>query len=194
MSKRDFGCFIAGIIVGSFGAWYYTKKKYEKIAQDEINSVKEVFSKQTQDAQTISAGDMGMAHKEKEKSDILEYTERLKAADYIDYSASGEKAEKGIFKESKPYVISPDEFGEADGYETISLTYYSDGVLADQSDELVEDVDGTVGIESLNRFGEYEDDSVFVRNERLKEDFEILLDQRNYAEIVKQRPHRREDE
>lgn len=82
-----------------------------------------------------------------------------------------------------PYVISPDEFGQDESYETISLTYYADGVLADDDDEMVEDVENLVGFDSLNHFGEYEDDSVFVRNDRLKCDYEILLDHRKYTDV-----------
>lgn len=93
---------------------------------------------------------------------------------------------------NKPYVISPEEFGEGEEYEKISLTYYADQVLADENDELVEDVEGAVGFESLTHFGEYEDDSVFVRNDRLKCDYEILLDQRTYSDVVKTRPHQME--
>lgn len=85
----------------------------------------------------------------------------------------------------KPYVISPDEFGEMEDedYDKVSVTYYADGVLADEYDEVVENVDEIVGEESLTHFGEYEDDSVFVRNDKLKCDYEILLDQRNYSDI-----------
>ena len=93
----------------------------------------------------------------------------------------------------KPYVISPEEFGEFEEYEKISLTYYADKVLADENDEEVDDVDEIVGEESLNHFGEYEDDSVFVRNDRLKCDYEILLDQRNYSDVAKTMPHRVEE-
>ena len=89
----------------------------------------------------------------------------------------------------KPYVIAPEEFGEMDGYNTISLTYYADNVLADDIDELVEDVDETVGLDSLNHFGEYEDDSVFVRNDRLRSDYEILRDNRTYEDWVVSRRH-----
>ena len=41
--------------------------------------------------------------------------------------------------------------------------------------------DDVVGMESLTHFGEYEDDSVFVRNDRLKCDYEILMDERTYS-------------
>ena len=94
--------------------------------------------------------------------------------------------------EMKPYVISPDEFGEFEDYERISLSYYADQILADEDDEKVEDVDNVVGLESLIHFGEFEDDSVFVRNDRLKCDYEILLDQRTYSDIIRQRPHQME--
>ena len=81
-----------------------------------------------------------------------------------------------------PYVISPDEFGCADGYDAIGLTYYSgNGVLVDDNEERVDNVEELVGECSLKHFGEYEDDSVYVRNDERKCDYEILLDESNYC-------------
>lgn len=93
----------------------------------------------------------------------------------------------------KPFVISPEEFGDFDDYEKISLTYYSDQVLADDNDELVEDIEDVVGFDSLNSFGAYEDDSVFVRNNKLRCDYEILLDHRKFSDVVKSKPHEAEE-
>ena len=62
----------------------------------------------------------------------------------------------------------------------------------DDGGDKIEDVDDVVGMESLTRFGEYEDDSVFVRNDRLRCDYEILMDERTYSEARKERPHQRE--
>ena len=90
----------------------------------------------------------------------------------------------------EPYVISPEEFGEMYDYEKISLTYFADGVLADDADEAIEDVDEIVGSDALNHFGEYEDDSVYVRDDRKMVDYEILLDTRNYEDfIAKEKPY-----
>ena len=80
---------------------------------------------------------------------------------------------------NEPYVISPDEFGNA-GYDIVSLELYSDRVLVDEDDNPIEDIDFLVGEDSLEHFGEYEDDSVFVRNDHLKTDFEILLVEETY--------------
>lgn len=85
---------------------------------------------------------------------------------------------------NKPYIISPEEFGESGNYTQISLTYYSDGVLADDEDEIIEDIDDTVGEDFADHFGDYEDDSVFVRNDRLRCDYEILKDNRSYHDVA----------
>ena len=50
--------------------------------------------------------------------------------------------------------------------------------------DIVDDIEETVGIDSLTHFGEYEDDSVFVRNDERKCDYEILLDDRDYEDCV----------
>lgn len=186
--------FALGAGLASAVLWRYFKQKYEKIAQKEIASVKETFSKRQK----------AEAKKQEEKTVADEYTSTLRKEGYITPSGEGweyyggggwnrfskhdaneKKEEKTV---DKPYVISPDEFGEFDEYERITLTYYADQLLADEDDELVEDVDKTVGFESFNHFGEYEEDCVFVRNDGLCCDYEILLDERNYMDIIKQRP------
>lgn len=72
------------------------------------------------------------------------------------------------------------------------MTYYADQVLVDENDEMIEDVEEMVGFESLNHFGEYEDDSVFVRNDAKKCDYEILLDQKLYSDVIDEMPHQME--
>ena len=48
---------------------------------------------------------------------------------------------------------------------------------------MISDVDNVVGKDSLSKFGEYEPDSVYVRNDREKTDYEILADTRCYSDI-----------
>lgn len=193
MSKTtNFVMFAVGATVGSVITWQYIKKKYERIAQEEIDSVKAIFLRKDSDME-VTVSDIPQQaelRKVEEKPDISEYEALMEKEGYTNYSGMGKEERASM--ESKPYVITPEEFGEFEEYEKISLTYYGDQVLADENDELVEDVEGAVGFESLTHFGEYEDDSVFVRNDRLKCDYEILLDQRTYSEVVKMRPHQME--
>lgn len=181
MSKTyGFVAFVAGVAIGSATSWYFLKTKYERIAQEEIDSVKEVFSKRRTSSSVVDISDK--KEEDDEKKSMERYSEKLKDEGYIDYSEVKDE------RKEVPYVISPDELGEIKEYPIISLTLYSDGVLCDDLDEPVEDVEGMVGKESLTHFGEYEDDSVFVRNDRLKADFEILLDLRKYEDVLKKMP------
>ena len=168
--------FAAGAAIGSAVTWKIVKTKYEQIAQEEIESVKKIFKHRIEEDKTTD---------EVEASEPQAPVENTPADD--------REVMKMILK---PYVISPEEFGdkEDEGYESISLTYYADGVLTDDWDERVDDVEETVGTDSLTHFGEYEDDSVFVRNDELKADYEILLDSRNYRDVKQSRAHREDNE
>ena len=193
-----FLAFIVGAGMGSVCTWKLLKRKYELIAQEEIDSVKAAYATREIGKGFVESFRDGLkvaedrTQKDEDDVDFKKYASIIQKEGYTDYSRSVEEKKGEAFVE-KPYVISPDEFGEFEEYEKISLTYYADKVLADENDEEVDDVDEIVGEESLNHFGEYEDDSVFVRNDRLKCDYEILLDQRNYSDVAKTRPHRVEE-
>ena len=72
-------------------------------------------------------------------------------------------------------------------FRSISLTYFADGVLADEYGVIVDNVEEIVG-DGLNHFGEYEEDAVYVRNDAKRCDYEILKDERKYAEFRKTLP------
>lgn len=194
MSKfKSFVIFSFGAAIGSAVTWKYLKDTYEQLVQEEINAVKEVYTRKEKN-ETIKVDTKPIM---KNNSEMMEYAAKLNKEEYRDYSHGSvveeTKDDENEFPQEvdKPYVISPGEFGElGDEYTRISLSYYADGVLADENDEIVEDADEIVGEDFADHFGEYEPDSVFVRNDRLKCDYEILLDQRNYPEVVKSKPHR----
>lgn len=187
--------FIIGAASGATVAWYLLKDKYETLAQEEIDSVKEVFARREQEMkdETVKRNVAeGIKDSDRTKPDLKEYAEQLKKNGYTRYSDLSADDGGVSDKQTKPYVIPPEQFGDNEEHEQISLTYYADGVLADENDEVIEDVGDAVGIDSLNHFGEYEDDSVFVRNDARKCDYEILLDQRTYSEVVEDMPHQME--
>lgn len=157
--------FAAGAAIGSVVTWKVVKTKYDQLIQEEIDSVKEAFSRDEEE----------MVENAKNYVDILNDQ---------GYSTETTEEKGGVDSVERPYVISPDEFAEFDDYETISLTYFADEVLTDEDYNPIEDVDNVVGEESLDHFGDYEDDSVFVRNDRLKTDYEILLDTRRFEDVM----------
>lgn len=188
----SFMLFIFGIAVGSAVTWNYTKKKYEQIAQEEIDSVKEVFERRKK----ARLAKVKVEHEES-GAEYENYERKIEESGYTNYSGgkseftAPDKKDREYFVQA--YVISPDEFGENDDYEEFSLTYYADQVLTDDNNDIIEDIEATVSYEALSHFGEYEDDSVFVRNDIRKCDYEILLDHRKYSDVVKNKPHYTED-
>lgn len=180
--------FAAGATIGSAVSWQLAKNKYKQIADEEIQSVKDAFSKKENDVNTKLSTANAMLKKNMVNNINSTCKDACKDA-YKDilttnkYLYSENTNAKKEVPETGPYVISPDEFGELDDYETISLTYYSDKVLADDMDQVIDDYMVCVGNDFMNHFGEYEDDSVFIRNDVRKCDYEILYDLRPYSEL-----------
>lgn len=91
-------------------------------------------------------------------------------------------------KEGIPYIIHHDEFYENDdNYEQVSLTYFDgDGTLVDSRDQMVDDVDKTIGINNMMMFGKGSKDRnvVYIRNEALENDFEIVRHEGSFGEVV----------
>ena len=175
--------FAVGAAVGSAVTWKLVKDKYEKLAQEEIDSVKEVFSKRKSETESQDETEEPETGKDvmSKDSTIVEYADLLRKQGY-----NNNLNKKGKEKESdemtEPYVITPDEFVDGEEYEKITLIYYADNVLADEDDDLVNNVEDIIG-DALSHFGEYEEDAVYVRNEQLRAEYEILKDLRTYAEV-----------
>ncbi len=164
--------FVMGVVTGSLVAYTYAKKKYEQIANEEIQSVKEAFKQRTR--KDPPKKEKKEAPKESETLK-QKYGKQMENLGYADYYIPPEKDEK-------PYVISPEEFGEMDSYDTISLTYYDNDILTDDHNEVLENRDELVGKDFMKHFGEYEDDCVFIRNDEMKADYEILMEHRRYGD------------
>lgn len=197
MNKTLFNVFLftAGAAVGSVVTWKVVKTKYEQILQEEIDSVKETWAHLNQqkadddvsDEEGCVADEEVSEIEEEENPEVIEYHKLASR-----YKQPGEETENdtegGGDEEvpyiNGPYVITPTEFADGNyDHDIYCLTYYSDGVLSnDWYEEL--DVDETIGLDSLEHFGDHAEDVVHVRNERLRADYEVVRDYRTYAEMV----------
>ena len=163
--------FAVGALAGSAASWFILKKKYEKIAQEEIDSVKEAFSEKHVEQVVEEA--------EQESTDerIVQLNNYNKIIEETGYAGEEVNKEPSYVK-----IISPVELGDV--YDIISLTYYADGILADDEGNII-NVDETVGSFALTQFGEYDEDAIHVRNTKFEIDYEVLLDERHYSEVFK---------
>ena len=178
--------FVIGAGIGAIVTFKLVKRKYEQIADEEISLMREYYASHSEhedDAEpceTVESTD----ESEEEKH---EFTEEEKTEYYtITKKYGDEKGGETSVPKDKPYTIPPEEFDELDGYETEFLTYYADGIVADRDDQIIENVDELLGGDPAPHFGEYEDDSVHIRDDKLRCDYEILRDLRTYSEAKRQ--------
>ena len=203
MNKTMFGVltFAAGAVIGSAVTWKLVKTRYEQITQEEIESVKEYYGKKFEPKKfepktAVLEGENTNYEDEESKIDIYEVKEYLDEIRKTGYDAgvNNDSVSEGVVTMvDSPRVIPPAEFNEIEEYETITLFYHSDGVLADDFGNPIVDVMGMIGINPLDHFGEYEPDSVYVRNDYLKADIEILRDERKSTEVKRLDYHLTDD-
>ena len=177
-----------GMVIGGTSAYIYTKKKYEEILDKEIESVKEhykdrkelVVSEDDHEDEIDENSNDEICNKEDNK--IIDY-KKISSKYISDINAKADYTSTDS-EYNDPYVIEPEEFGE-DGYDTCTLTYYTDGVVVDDIDEIVdrEDLDEYIGEKTLDVFDEYGASSVLVRNELFRIDYEIVKDNCKYSDL-----------
>jgi hypothetical protein len=214
MSSKLFNVvlFTAGVAIGSAVTWKILKTKYEQIAQEEIDSVKTEYAGLMQKMKTKLQADVAYTGDEESddesentdsvndsdtrsaKLEKIEYSklvsEYRSSSDYSDDDDDDDDEEGGMGDSDEapyingPYVISPEDFRcSPPGYNAQALDYFADGILAD-SWGVEMDIEKTIGEDALDCFGEYADDIVYVRNDRLKIDYEVTNDPRTYAEAT----------
>ena len=71
----------------------------------------------------------------------------------------------------------------------MTLLSYTDGLVSDDAFELIEDVRGAIG-DAVQHMGEFEEDVIHVRNDRLKIYYEVLRSEKSYQDdILRERPY-----
>lgn len=170
--------FAVGAMVGSAVTCKVLTDKYEQQVREDVESVKREFSKMYQNTDNETVIEDDPAEDDEDDGDNasddgnrVAYSSIIKSMNYSTDSNNEEKEDDDDM--DKPYVIPPEDFGECD-YALISFSYYQDGVVKNDKGKIVANTDELIGKDFASHFGEYEDDSVFVRNDRIRTDFEIL--------------------
>lgn len=174
-----------GIVIGVGVSWTYHKNKYEKLVQEDIDSIREHMDKRNSDSIPHEVVNVEEVEDVKDVEEIIDETKEKmkKIISHSKYSGS-EKDEYGVAaKYERPCIVTPDEFASISGFDTATFYYTSNNCLITDDGELVEDVVGTFGMELheiKDQFGVYEQDAVYVRDMKLKMDYEILWDEQEY--------------
>ena len=189
----------AGGIIGGVVGFFLAKKKYEHLADEEVKSVKDTFSKYFEHDKVkedklshMPAPETSSVVQEEHKdTPIVDYSARYQSS-INRYSSSvpneHDKLPETSVVSGDPaniFIITPKEFNESE-YNAVTLFYYKDGVLSNDNYEPLNAVEITsmIGDQALDSFGTYGTDSVYVQNDNNKTVYEIILEDDNYTDIV----------
>ena len=172
--------FVGGVAIGAYSAWELLKETYEERIRVEVESVKKAFENRAI-AQNAPANEEPpkTANEIRNQNDLISYANIIKEKTYAAPPVPD------ISKRDGPYVISPDEYGELYDYRKVTIIYFADGALSDNEYDILTntEVEESFGYECLDHFGEFEEDTVYVRNDAKRCDYEIQKDLRNYSEL-----------
>lgn len=179
--------FAAGLAVGAVAGAVLVKNKVLADAKAEVEEVRKYYRESR-----------GVVEEVEEKEEVKEVEKKeyeLKDIQVKDEPKTGLTNYSQITKMymskdefqspmyDDPFVIDPSEFGENPEYDTETLTYFADGVLVDDVDDVIEEPDIVVGLENLKIFEEFGATTVYVRNDIYKTDYEIIRDDWNYSDL-----------
>lgn len=155
-----------GMVTGIAISTYVFKKRLEEM--DYVEEVDEDIEYDDPDEEV---------EEERTVEDIREQAEKI--MEESGYTGKEEKKTPDI------EIIPPEEFDVMDDYTTIQLNWYANGVMTDDIDDPMseDEIISAIGSkEPLEHFGEYEEDTVFVRNNVRKIDYEIVRTDNEYEE------------
>ena len=191
--------FLAGASIGASTAWYFTKKHYEQIADNEIKDVVDKFTTYRKDLESkykqVPDEDPNPNYEGNNRKNNVISMERSIQADPSEELSNGvidnptgneESVTIPYEKESTlPYIISEDEFGEIEDYDQKTVFwYYKDNILASDEDIEVEDIKTTIG-DALEEFKKDRYiERVLVRNEDDETDYEVLISEKHFYEVT----------
>ncbi len=191
------GYFLAGgigAVIGSGLTLLFIRKRVLEIIQEKTDDAKlEAFRHYrhlNEDEDESRKEEKDISSEPFEEDELLVVKpETDKPIDYASISKKDISKPKEENNDDAPYVIGKEEneyapFGSIWEYETVEMTYYADGVLADDHDMPVNDWELIIGNEWKGRFGEVEADIVYVRNDSMKRDYEIVKEDRTYKEVI----------
>lgn len=180
MELKTLVIFFAGLGIGVLGTRTYLKNKYEEAMNMEIEKVNRVLYEERmrlyEEAEKVNdERDEKRVSKVKEEAKTFRYETAKK-----NYDAYFKETENAAPEEipHDPYIISANEFATDRAHDKITITYYSNADILCEEDEVLENnAEELLGTEWKEHFDEGEVGVVYVRNEKLGADYEVLRDE-----------------
>jgi len=175
------------------------KREYEELVQEEVESLRETAARRkglrddssaskeaNEKGETINDSlKNGVKVSPNTKNHYKKMAEQYAGEDDIEHIRDRHNVNIRPIS-GEPYAISLEEFSEEmDHFEKSTIYYYDeDDTLADEQEEMIQDVLAIIGPAVLDHLQQELSDVVYVRNEKMQIDYEIIVLDKSYAETV----------
>lgn len=190
MPVKNVMIFLLGAGVGSIGMYFGVKKHFETYMNDELEAQREYFEanyiKLDCDMDAMKEDDSEETKPEESVQEEPDYEEIIQKMNYGAYSQKEKKQDTPVVADQKKdrFAISGDDFAGDEDHPHVSMLYFeNDGVFMNaETWEVMPEGTELVGEENLDKFGEYEEDVLFIQNNITSELYEIILEHEAFAE------------
>lgn len=195
---RNVLIFLSGAGVGAVGTLLYLKEKYLARADREIDEMRLHYEGKLEELKEMER-DIGLTkdiiseNGYDNPQNSIENDEKPVLAEEIVVKKPKKRVKKTVKEEKfdipEPRIISFDEYTDDSSYGKCVLSYFEDDeTVIDQNEEVVTDAINILGRDNLDQFGmieEFEDDTLYIRNEMLGFDYEVVRERGSYEDFMK---------
>lgn len=183
--------FVAGAASGITGTYIYMRKVVDRELKTILEEVDRELNcdpdEELQSADHYAIDQEGKVLVMNGKSKIVDFNKEkfLENIKPLSDEELGYKYNTDRPSKTHPYVISLEQYNEENEFEKIDLYYYDeDDTLAGDDDVILQK--DVIGDGPLGSFGLHSEDPniVYVRNERLGIDYQVILVNNSYEEMV----------
>jgi hypothetical protein len=176
--RKDIIGVVVGFVIGGVISYLYCKKRFdegccagvEESSVDEIEKPFDVEDASTRQRLRRECIDIAYEDKEDERK--------------IPAPRSYNKIVTKLYGSDKnePHVITESEFNdEYDTHDKCTVLYYDEGIITDEHDEVMTNIEETFGNNlSLFGYGSDDKDVLYIRNDKLGIDYELLRQNTTY--------------
>ena len=194
--------FVGGAVIGAIVGWSAHKKKYEDQLETEMESIRKAYEKKyvkISKADLPKVEDTAYMSEEEFKDYVNKRVEAREEYNKItaQYQPEGEVATPDMTLEERaaaqPELIYAQDYTEeqdnGEKYDGIELLWFKDDRLATEAEMELLDVATTIGWDAIAQFDKTGLSTIYVRNHRLKVDYEVFKYDGTYEELLAERPH-----
>lgn len=180
MNIKNIIFFAAGLTIGATASYFMTKEALAARQQQEISEMRDYYARQY---------GAKPPKEETPNDELVTSKDSLDTKQQIDMAINDYHTESTVIDDgkrapitsvmAKPYIISDEEFETSTKYAKYSYVwYYGVKVMIDKTDgeeAVVEDPVYRIGADNLTELEESADGYIYVRNDNVGEDYEVIL-------------------